>query len=189
MFITQGICLEIGPLTLFCKIYSHVSYIFKLPLDSFSLLRYNPNTICDYWCIRCCALCIQIWCIFICVDVLTVQVMCQKHMPTLKLICNVIFHHGLYLSCWFIENLLRTCERNQKWIVAKKQTIHSRNGCKSILNNIMRCNPLSTMGVAKEVNPHGSNNWPHIQCVQPKTRGWGRPNIVCIAKHKTFEGK
>jgi hypothetical protein len=29
----------------------------------------------------------------------------------------------------------------------------SHNGCKNILNNIMRCNFLPTMGIAEEVDP------------------------------------
>jgi hypothetical protein len=29
------------------------------------------------------------------------------------------------------------------------------NGCKCIPNDIMGCNPLSTMGIAKEADPHG----------------------------------
>jgi hypothetical protein len=31
----------------------------------------------------------------------------------------------------------------------------SHHGCKSILNEIMRYNPLPTMGTTKEVDPHG----------------------------------
>jgi hypothetical protein len=42
----------------------------------------------------------------------------KKHMLTLKLLCNVISHHGLYLLCWFIENLLRTCERKKNGLLS-----------------------------------------------------------------------
>jgi hypothetical protein len=29
------------------------------------------------------------------------------------------------------------------------------NGCKCVLNSIMGCNPLPTMGITEEVDPHG----------------------------------
>jgi hypothetical protein len=28
-----------------------------------------------------------------------------------------------------------------------------------------------------------------MQCIKPKTKGWGRPNLVHNAKEKTFEGR
>ncbi len=46
----------------------------------------------------------------------------KKHMPTLKLLCNVIFHHELYLLCWF---LVKTCER--KKMVCCHETTCIRN--------------------------------------------------------------
>jgi hypothetical protein len=37
--------------------------------------------------------------------------------------------------------------------------------------------------------PMGFNRWPQMQCVKPKTKGWGRPNMVHNTQEKTFEGK
>jgi hypothetical protein len=35
----------------------------------------------------------------------------------------------------------------------------------------------------------GSKGGPHMQCDKPEANKWGRPNLVCIMKEKTFEAK
>jgi hypothetical protein len=37
--------------------------------------------------------------------------------------------------------------------------------------------------------PIGSNDWPQMQCVKSRAKGWGRLNIVCNTKEKTSKSK
>lgn len=37
--------------------------------------------------------------------------------------------------------------------------------------------------------PMGSNDWPQMQCIKLRTKGWGKPNIVCNTSEKTSKDK
>jgi len=63
------------------------------------------------------------------------------------------------------------------------------DGCKHIPHNIMGCHPPPPWTQWKRWIPMGSKDWPEMQCEKPRANEWGRPNLMCIAKEKTFETK
>ncbi len=65
----------------------------------------------------------------------------------------------------------------------------SHNADENISHNIMRSCPLPTVHAKKRWIPIGSNKWLQMQCATPRTKGWERPNLMCNAIEKTYEGK
>jgi len=51
----------------------------------------------------------------------------------------------------------------------------------------MGCNPFPPWVEWRRWSPVGFNDWPQIQCVKPKAKGWGRLNLICNLKEKTSE--
>jgi hypothetical protein len=93
--------------------------------------------------------------------------MCECHQPTKQ--CQLVNEKTKAKAtkeCEFVPQNMKLCI--------------SHNGCKSILDDIMGCSLLPTMGAMKEVDPHGFNGWPQMQCVRLRSKGWEKPNLVHI---------
>jgi hypothetical protein len=63
----------------------------------------------------------------------------------------------------------------------------SRNEGEGILNGLVKCSFSSPWKQWRWWFPTRSRRWSLMQWINPKTKGWGRPNLVCNVEEKTFE--
>jgi hypothetical protein len=69
--------------------------------------------------------------------------MCKCHQPTKQ--CQPTY-----------KKIEEKAMKKHEFTLTKYKTLHlTHNGCTSVLNGIMGCNPLPIIGATGEVNPHG----------------------------------